>query len=83
MGQKVHIRKAEVNERIPQPYQAFADVFSDKKSKKLPPKRPWDHKIELKPGAPATLISQTIKLSAMEQDKLQKFIDKHLERGTI
>jgi hypothetical protein len=61
----------------------FADVFSDQESKKYPPKRPWDHKIELKPGAPATLISKTIKLSATEQEELQKFIDEHLERGTI
>jgi hypothetical protein len=58
-------------------------VFSDEESKKMPPKRPWDHRIELKPGAPPTLISKTIKLSATEQDELQKFIDKHLKRGTI
>src|SRR5229473_5286053 len=59
------------------------DVFSDKESKKYPPKRPWDHKIELKPGAPATLISKTICLSYTEQKELKGFIDKHLERGTI
>jgi hypothetical protein len=61
----------------------FADVFSNKESKKLPPSRPWDHKIELKPGAPSTLISCTIKLSAAEQQELKKFVDEHLERGTI
>jgi hypothetical protein len=61
----------------------FADVFSNQESKKFPPKRPWDHKIELKPGAPATLISKTIKLSTTEQEELKKFIDEHLERGTI
>jgi hypothetical protein len=61
----------------------FANVFSDQKSKKYLPKRPWDHKIELKPGAPATLISKTIKLSTTEQEELQRFIDEHLERGTI
>jgi hypothetical protein len=61
----------------------FTDIFSDQELKKYPPKRLWDYKIELKPGAPATLISKTIKLSMMEQEELQKFIDKHLERGTI
>jgi len=61
----------------------FADVFSNQESKKFPPKRPWDHKIELKPGAPATLISKTIKLSTTEQEELKRFIDEHLERGTI
>ena len=29
------------------------------------------------------LISKTIKLLTIEQEELQKFIDKHLERGTI
>jgi len=72
-----------MDERIPCQYWMFADVFSNQESKKYPPKRPWDHKIELKPGAPATLISKTIKLSAMEQEELQKFINEHLERGTI
>jgi len=61
----------------------FADIFSDQESKKFPPKRPWDHKIELKPGAPTTLISKTIKLSMTEQEELKKFVDEHLERGTI
>jgi len=61
----------------------FADIFSDQKSKKFPPKWPWDHKIELKPGAPTTLISKTIKLSTTEQEELKKFVNKHLEQGTI
>jgi hypothetical protein len=61
----------------------FADIFSNQELKKFPPKRPWDHKIKLKPGAPATLISKTIKLSTTEQEELKKFIDEHLERGTI
>jgi hypothetical protein len=61
----------------------FANVFSNQESKKFLPKQLWDHKIELKPGAPATLISKTIKLSTTEQEELKKFINKHLERGTI
>jgi len=68
-----------VDERIPHQYQAFADVFSDKESKRYPPKRPWDHKIELKPGAPETLISKTICLSHTEQKELEEFIKEHEE----
>ena len=82
-GRRVVIRRTQVDEWIPHQYWGFADVFSDKESKKYPPKRPWDHKIELKPGAPATLISKTICLSYTEQKELKGFIDKHLERGTI
>jgi len=61
----------------------FADIFSDQESKKFPPKQPWNHKIELKLGAPTMLISKTIKLSITEQEELKKFVDEHLERGTI
>ena len=79
-GRKVIIRQARVDKWIPHLYRMFTNVFSDQESKKYPPKRPWDHKIKLKPGAPAMLISKTIKLLTIEQEELQKFIDKHLER---
>ena len=82
-GKKAVIKTIQVDERIPYQYRAFANVFSDEESKKLPPSWSWDHKIELKPGAPSTLISHTIKLSVAEQQELKKFVDKHLERGTI
>jgi hypothetical protein len=82
-GRKAVIRQAQMDKRIPYQYRMFADIFSDQESKKYLPKKPWDHKIELKLGAPATLISKTIKLSTTEQEELQKFIDKHLEKGTI
>jgi hypothetical protein len=82
-GKKVTIQRIEMDKRIPRQYRAFTDVFSDKESKKFLPKRPWDHKIKLKPGAPATLISRTIKLLTSEQQELQTFINEHLERGTI
>ena len=51
--------------------------------KKFPPKQSWDHTIELKLGAPATLISQNICLSQTELGKLQKFIKEHIECRTI
>ena len=82
-GRKAVIRKVQVDERIPHQYWTFADVFSDKESKKYPPKRPWDHRIELKPGAPATLISKMIPLSTTERQELKEFIKEHEERGTI
>jgi hypothetical protein len=82
-GRKAIIKTIQVDKQIPYQYRAFADVFSNEESKKLPLSRPWDHKIELKPGAPLTLISHTIKLSAAEQQELKKFVDEHLGRGTI
>jgi hypothetical protein len=82
-GRKAIIRRAQVDEWIPHLYRIFANVLSNQELKKFPPKWPWDHKIELKPGAPVTLISKTIKLSTTEQEELKKFVDKHLEWGTI
>ena len=69
--------------KVPEPYRKFKKVFSNQESKKLPPLRPWDHKIELKPGAPPTLISRNIHLSQPEMEELDKFIKEHTARGTI
>jgi len=55
---------------IPPQYQKHARVFNEQELKKFPPKRSWDHAIELKPGAPTTLISQNIRLSQTELGKL-------------
>ena len=80
----MHIRSTNNNLlKVPEPYQKFKKVFSDQESKKLPPLRPWDHKIELKPGAPPTLISRNIHLSQPEMEELDKFIKENTKRGTI
>jgi hypothetical protein len=58
-------------------------VFSEEALHKFPPSRPWDHAIELKPGAPAALPSKLIPLSQAELEELRKFVKEHLVRGTI
>ena len=68
---------------IPLQYQKHTHVFDEQESKKFPPKWLWDHTIELKAGAPATLISQNIHLLQVKLEELQKFIKEHVERGTI
>jgi hypothetical protein len=45
----------------------------------MPPLRPWDHEIELKPGAPTTLRSKLIRLSQVEQAELSAFLKDHLK----
>ncbi len=64
---------------IPLLYQHYKRVFNDEESKKFPPKWSWDHTIELKPGAPPTLISKNIHLSQTELRELQKFIKEHVD----
>src|SRR5229473_2627170 len=83
----IRIRKGKAepvtNQQIPLQYQRYAKVFSDAESKRFPPERPWDHAIDLKEGAPSTLISRNIHLSQLEQEELKKFLKEHLTRGTI
>jgi len=70
-------------EWVPPQYQRYLKVFSDKELKRFLLERPWDHTIDLKEGAPSTLISQNIHLSQLEQEELKKFLKEHLARGTI
>jgi hypothetical protein len=71
------------NPNIPNQYCAFSRVFSEEASHEFPLSRPWDHAIELKPGAPAALPGKLIPLSQAEQEELQKFVKEHMARGTI
>jgi hypothetical protein len=48
----------------------------------LPPRRTWDHAIELKEGN-GFFTSKVYPLSHREQDELDKFIDEHLHSGRI
>jgi RNase H-like domain found in reverse transcriptase/Reverse transcriptase (RNA-dependent DNA polymerase) len=61
----------------------YSRVFSEEALHKFPPSWPWDHAIELKPGAPAALPGKLIPLSQAEQIELQSFIKEHTARGTI
>jgi hypothetical protein len=71
------------SDKVPLQYQDFHDVFEQQKRGGVPPSCPWDHAIELKPGAPATLRSRTIRLSQTKQIELSKFLKEHTARGTI
>ena len=71
------------NPQIPQAYRQFTKVFSEEASHEFPPSCIWDHAIELKPNAPATLPGKIYPLSQMELQELQKFVDEHLKQETI
>jgi len=57
-------------------------VFDKEMFNKLPPQRPWDHAIELIPGA-MLKDCKIYPLSPREQEKLNKFLDEHLKSGCI
>jgi hypothetical protein len=54
---------------VPKQYAQFTKVFSEEESHNFPPVRIWDHAIELKPGAPATIPGKIYSLLQTEQRK--------------
>lgn len=60
----------------------FAPVFDKAAFGQLPPRRIWDHAIELKPDA-RPIKSKIYPLSKSEQVELDKFLDEHLASGRI
>src|SRR5712675_1224823 len=68
---------------IPAEYRRHAKVFSEEAAQRFPETRIWDHAIELKPGAPATLPGKIYALTQLEQAELAKFVKEHLAKGYI
>jgi len=69
-------------EIVPKAYHGFKEVFSKKAFDKLPPRGPWDHAIDLVPGA-QPFRSKLYPLSPAEQVELDKMLKEHLESGRI
>ena len=67
---------------IPEWIHLYADVFSKHMFTKLPQKRPWDHAIDLKPGA-SLGDCKTYPLSRPEEIALDDFLRENLHTGRI
>jgi hypothetical protein len=65
---------------VPEPYRDFKDVFSKDAFDKLPPRKTWDHGIDLVPGAEPQ-SSRTFPLSPLEQKELDDFLQENLHNG--
>ena len=68
---------------LPEHYQKHARVFSEQEAQRFPGPRLWDHTIELKKDAPATLPGKIYALTQDEQKALQEFIKEHVQKGYI
>jgi hypothetical protein len=67
---------------VPKEYHSFKDVFSKESFDELPPRKPWDHAIELKPGSqPHT--TKVYPLAPNEQAQLDEFLAENLRSGRI
>ena len=65
-------------EMIPEPYRKLKQVFSEEASERLLAHKPWDHAIELIPGAPETMHTKVYPMSPLDQ-----FLQDNLCRGYI
>jgi hypothetical protein len=73
----------QVKAKIPKQYHNYWKVFSDLQSQRFPPSRPWDHAINLKPGAPATLPAKVYPAPPKECEYWQQFTREGLKKGYI
>ena len=69
--------------QLPEHYKRHVKVFSEEESQRLPGPQLWDHAIELKPDAPATLPGKVYALTQAEQQALEEFIKEHQRKGYI
>ena len=71
-----------VEEMVPPEYHEHLKVFSEEAAGRMPASRPYDHAIELVPGA-RTFHSKLYPLSPNEQVELDKFLKENLAKGYI
>ena len=67
---------------VPPEYQNHLRVFSEEAAGRMPESRPYDHAIELVPGA-RTFHFKLYPLSPNEQVELDKFLKENLAKGYI
>ena len=67
---------------IPEEFQQYAKVFSDKEAQRLPQHQPWDHKIDLLPGGEMKKTT-VYQLMPIEKVALKEHIEDGLKRGTL
>src|SRR5258705_8728451 len=69
-------------EIVPAEYHSFRQVFDKDSFDELPPRRTWDHAIELKNNA-SPKVGKIYPLSPAEQKQLEIFVDENLRSGRI
>ena len=69
-------------ETVPAAYRDFADVFSEEAFAELPEHRPWDHAIELLPGA-QPYCGKLYPMNLEQQRVLDEFLEENMRTGRI
>jgi hypothetical protein len=74
--------KKSFEELVPKEYHEFRSVFEKTTSERFPEKRPWDHRIDLKPDFVPKRAKQYL-LNQREEEEMNKFIDDNLKKKFI
>lgn len=69
-------------EVVPEAYHSYKDVFDKENFNELPPRRPWDHTVELLPGD-HVIDCKMYNLTNDEQGELESFLEENLKSGRI
>jgi len=69
--------------KVPEKYQQHHHVFSEEAVQRFPPKRPWDHAIDLKPDTPNIIDCKVYPLTQEEDKALVAFLEEQLKKGYI
>ena len=72
----------EVRQQLPAEYHEYLDVFDRSQASKLPPHRPYDHKIELA-GDAAPPQSRAYRMSPYKLQKVKEYLNENLSKGFI
>ncbi len=76
---KQYTKKVKVLEK----YQRHHHVFSEEAAQRFPPKRPWNHAIDLKPDTPNIIDCKVYPLTQEEDKVLVAFLEEQLKKGYI
>ena len=70
-------------EAVPTKYHKYKKVFEEIPPDYIPPRRSWDHAIDLKPNVEPSKLTKAYPISPTEQIAVDKFIDENLKTGRI
>ena|SRR5258708_934543 len=68
---------------LPPQYQKFAQLFDEEASHRLPSSKPWDHAIDLAPGAPPYMDCKVYPMTREEDIALQEFLKEQQQKNYI
>ena len=71
-----------VEQKLPPQYAKYAKVFEEPEEGELPPRRLFDHRIELKETF-VPKVAKSYPMNPKEMEACRAFIDKHLKSGKI